>query len=43
MTPALVDAMGISKIEGPFRTCCIVALRVLRENRYIFWSMKLLK
>lgn len=32
LTPNLVDAMGMNKVEGTFRRCCEVSLTILREN-----------
>ena len=33
MTHNMVDAMGVYGIEGPFRRCCEITLRVLRNNK----------
>jgi len=35
----MVDAFGVTKIEGVFRKCCEESLRVLRENRESLMSV----
>jgi len=39
LTHNMVDAFGVTKIEGVFRKCCEESLRVLRENRESLMSV----
>jgi serine/threonine-protein kinase ATR len=39
LTPNLVDAMGPTGEDGAFRTCCIVTMKVLREQRTGLFSV----
>jgi serine/threonine-protein kinase ATR len=39
LTPNLVDAMGLSGLEGVFRKVCELTLQVLRSNRETLLSV----
>jgi len=39
LTHNMVDAFGVTRIEGVFRKCCEESLRVLRENRESLMSV----
>ena len=39
LTHNMVDAFGIYGIEGPYRKCCEVTMRVLRDHRELLMSV----
>jgi serine/threonine-protein kinase ATR len=39
LTHNMVDAFGVNGIEGPYRKCCEVTMRVLRTNKELLMSV----